>query len=60
MSEAELRKIEELKKLKAGKLKAKEETKKPEKDPLPQLKSSALPPPIMGRKGAFEVPDFLK
>ena len=59
-SEAELRKIEELKKLKAGKLKPMDNAKPAEKDTgLPKLKPDLLPP-VMGRKGAFEVPDFLK
>mmetsp|Transcript_9663 Transcript_9663/g.14707 ORF Transcript_9663/g.14707 Transcript_9663/m.14707 type:complete len:143 (+) Transcript_9663:1153-1581(+) len=60
MSDAELRKIEELRKLKAAKLTKKEEVKEEVKIPVPQMDS--LPALMMGggRKGAFEVPDFLK
>ncbi len=61
MSEAELRKIEELRKLKAAKLAKKEEAKE-ELPSIPAPQMDSLPPLMMGggRKAAFEVPDFLK
>ena len=59
MSEAELKKLEELKKMKkAGGLKKAEP--KPDMD-LPKIKADSLPPVMMGRKGQFEmIPDFLQ
>lgn len=59
MSDAELKKLEELKKMKkAGALKKTEP--KPDMD-LPKIKADSLPPVMMGRKGQFEmIPDFLQ
>ena len=59
MSEAELKKLEQLKALKKqGKLKKAEEKKVD--DPLPKINSMALPPVMMQRRGQFDmVPDFL-
>ena len=59
MSEAELKKLEELKKMKkAGGFKKAEP--KPDMD-LPKIKADSLPPVMMGRKGQFEmIPDFLQ
>ena len=59
MSDAEMKKLEELRNLKkAGALKKQE----PKADMgLPKIKADALPPVQMGRRGQFEmVPDFLK
>lgn len=58
MSEAELKKLEELRNMKrAGTLKKQE----PKADmDLPKIKADALPPVQMSRKGQFEmIPDFL-
>jgi hypothetical protein len=59
MSEAELKKLEELRNLKKqGTLKKQEP--KPDMD-LPKIKADSLPPVQMSRKGQFEmIPDFLQ
>ena len=59
MSEAEMKKLEQLKALKKqGKLKKAEEKKTEE--PLPKIKADILPPVQMQRRGQFDmVPDFL-
>ena len=60
MSQAELKKLAELKRLKReGKMKKKED--KGESEALPKLPAAELPPVMQQRKGAFDiVPDFLK
>lgn len=60
MSQAELKKLAELKRLKReGNLKKKE--KKDEGDALPKMAAAHLPPVMSQRKGGFEfIPDFLK
>lgn len=59
MSDAELRKLEELRNLK-NKKKIKQNQEE-EKQPQNQLKADALPPVMMQRKGQFEmIPDFLQ
>jgi len=58
MSDAEKKKLEQLKALKKQKKEKKAEKKE---DELPKIKADALPPVMMQRKGQFEmVPDFLK
>ena len=58
LSDAEQKKLDELRKLKAAK-KAKKETPTP-LGALPKIKAPSLAP-LMGRKGNFEaIPDFLK
>lgn len=61
LSEAEQRKLEELRKLKAQKNNKKEENQDDEQQNLPKLKADFLPPVMMQRKGQFDmIPDFLK
>lgn len=59
MSDAELKKLEELRNMKkAGTLK--KQQPKADMD-LPKIKADSLPPVMMGRKGQFEmIPDFLQ
>ena len=60
MSDAELRKLQELKRLKEEKKLKKKEKKDDDMGPLPQLKADSLPPVMMNRKGGFDmIPDFL-
>jgi hypothetical protein len=57
MSEAELKKLEELRNLK---MQAKVKKEKGGPEDLPKIKADALPPVMMSRKGQFEIiPDFL-
>lgn len=59
MSEAELRKLEELRKLKNKK--KEKQNQEEEKQPQSSLKADALPPVMMKRQGQFEmIPDFLQ
>jgi len=61
MSEAELKKLEELKKFKAMAKDKKKAAAKTDEDPLPKIQMDSLPPVMMQRKGGFEmIPDFLK
>ena len=60
MSEAELKKLEELKALKRN-AKDKKKAIPKEEDELPKLKMDSLPPVMQQRRGGFEmIPDFLK
>ena len=59
MSDAEMKKLEQLKALKAQNKLKKANTVKQD-DPLPKIKADALPPVMMQRRGQFDmVPDFL-
>jgi hypothetical protein len=61
MSEAELKKLEELKRLKKEKKAAKKAALEEEKVATTALKGDALPEIQLHRKGQFEmIPDFLK
>ena len=60
MSDAELRKLEELRNLK-NKKKNQKQNQEEEKQPQTAVKAAALPPVMMQRKGQFEmIPEFLQ
>ena len=58
-SQEDLKKFEELKRMKTQKKNEKKKKDKPQEDALPELKMPALPPVQMKRQGGFDIPDFL-